>query len=169
MRANRKKRYWLWILGGLLAAFALWNAVWFFGYYLRYQHYIKEDYRSAGWNSAFVVRTGNDENWFTCSVGTPEYLRFSGNLSVVSRYHTYFMDIWPEHPDGEGRYAVGVGYPSGLDAEDPSAHATGYTFCIRADLTPEDDAGLSLVEQYRDEIEELFAVAREEWDIDASA
>lgn len=170
-RKKKRPTFWLWVAGGIVVAFALWNLLWFLLFFRPYTQLIQEDYTKTTWNSSFVVRHSADdsEEWFTCSVKAPDYLSTTGNLSIVSRYGTHDLLIWLNPISGNIRYGVSVGLNTTVTEGDAvPSNPTGYSFYIDEDLVPEEDSYLPIVEEYRTDIEELFAVAEAEWGIGAT-
>lgn len=168
---QKRPAFWLWIAGGLALGFALWNVVWYGFFFRPYADLMGEDYTETAWNNAFVVRTSDrdPDEWFTCSVKAPGYLATTGNLSIISRYHTHDLTVWLDPLSGKARYRVGVGMTTLItEGEAAPGSSTGYSFYIDENLTPEESSYLPIVEEYRAEIEELFAVAKAEWGIGAT-
>lgn len=163
-----KKMKLIWkILIGLLAAFLLWNLVWFGFTHIKYAPY-KE---AIGYDEQRECWYFRDEDDYVFSVSLPTYLSFTGNLSftqvlrisndgTVLNENTYDMIIWPKL-NGEYEYGVCIGTKSengqGMISNefilDSKMQSTEY-------LTDEEE---KLLAENADQIAEIYRKAKEMW------
>ena len=161
-----RRKYWLWILGALALAFALWNLLWYLLYFYPIKQCFHEDYRQTSWNTGFAVREVQGDNWFTCAVKAPDYLSTEGNLSLVSRDGSYDMLIWPNYLSGKAVYAVGVGEAVTVTEGQPiPKNVKHYTFYIDAAGKPVESNYEQIAAEYRPQIMELLDMAWSEWGV----
>ena len=162
-----KKMKLIWkILIGLLAAFLLWNLVWF-GYthmkYAPYKEAVGYD-EQRGWYF-------RDEDDYVFSVTTPDYLSFTGNLSITQVWE-YSNDgkilnesicdmlIWPLM-NGEYEYGVSIG----VKTEDGEGLISN-NFYLDSKMQPIDiltDEQQKLLDENADEIAVLYQKAKKMW------
>lgn len=153
------KRTALIVVLGILALFILINAGWFGWRMVKYGPYCKgwEKNYYATWIVPRYVYT--DEDGYDYGVKYPEYLSFTGNMSVGlptadDNPFTDFLIVWPKVSGG---YEYGVSVTIG---------GQGYQIYINADGTavyPEDS---EIVIDCQDTINDLLSRAKGMWDLE---
>lgn len=162
-----KKMKLIWkILIGLLAAFLLWNLVWF-----GYTHMKYAPYKEAVGYDELRGWYFRDEDDYVFSVATPDYPSFTGNLSITQVWE-YSNDgkilnesicnmlIWPLM---NGKYEYGVSI--GVKTEDGEGLISN-SFYLDSKMQPIDiltDEQQKMLDENADEIAVLYQKAKKMW------
>lgn len=154
----KKKKVFM-IIGGILILFALFNIGWFTWRSTKYSCFTDEMERAA-MDTVFIPRYClTDSENYDYLVKYPDYLSFTGNLSVgmPASDNNLFTDaliIWPQL---DGSYEYGVL----LYEEDGS----GYNIYIDRNGNPLESENQAVVERHYDNICILLQKADERWNI----
>ena len=163
-----KKMKLIWkILIGLLAAFLLWNLVWFGYTHLKYAPY-KE---AVGYDEQRKKWYFRDEDDYVFGVGSPSYLSFTGNLSITQTWNISNdgkilnesicdMIIWPLM-NGEYEYGICISEIT----EDGEGMLTN-EFILDSKMQPIEvltDEQQKLLDENAEQIAEIFQKAKKMW------
>ena len=142
-----------------LVLFILVNAAWFIWRTVRYGAYCEgmEKNEVATWIVPRYVHA--DADGFDYGVKYPDYLTFTGNMSVGlpsadDNPFTDFLVVWPKV---SGRVEYGVSLTKGSQV---------YQVYINADGTAVYPEDIKMVEEYQDTINDLLSRAKRMWDLD---
>lgn len=142
----------------MVAAFAIWNLVWFSTITITYDKYTKVVPKN--WADVHVMT--KDEG-FMYSVSKPGYLSFTGNLVIKNTKTNEALFIWPKIFDGN--YKFGLKYIENDIAERVYIERNGK---VTNKLAEKYGYGLDVinsVENRQEEIQDYFNRANEMWGI----
>ncbi|WNY24028.1 hypothetical protein MmiHf6_13530 [Methanimicrococcus hongohii] len=161
MNLSKNQKILLAVIGIVLILFVVFNAVWLMNY-KSYDRFERDDY-TRPFGSSYVL----SKDGFHYNIKYPDYLQFSGNLGITNEADTLSMIIWPQ-AFKSNEYEVGIIiYDAGSE----------YSFYLYLDsdlnmnhdkmnLTEESsDIAEKLLEERRDEIEEMYSLAENEWNL----
>lgn len=137
-----------------IVLFILYNVIWYCAIWQKYSSY------TTGMTELYADRSYviDDLDGFTYNVKMPGYLQFNGNLGIQPYQHGHCaMIIWPGVV-GDDEYGVF------LENADGNMQAVTLTADLKAPADAPEETK-ALVEQYRDEIDNLYALASEQWDL----
>jgi hypothetical protein len=144
---------------GLVVLFLLINAGWFGWRMVKYDSYCRGWKKNpfATWIVPRYVYV--DEEGYDYGVKYPDYLTFTGNMSVElpsadDNPFTDFLVVWPKV---SGRVEYGVSLTKGSQV---------YQVYINADGTAVYPEDIKMVEEYQDTINDLLSRAKRMWDLD---
>ena len=171
----RSLRRLLRILALLLAAFALFSAVWYVTAYRPYDAYVEALRAQPGWREDLgFPECGVDCEGYTCNVARPSFLHWTGNLGIglpslvlENGEEIIFTDSLLIWPGTGGKMELGVLLYEYDFQEDGAAHQLYIT--PEGDYIPygedpaEDTANEALLAVHRENVEMLLARAREIW------
>lgn len=146
------------VAGGILALFVLLNIVWFIWRGVKYGSFTDGMEKSV-WDTVLVPRyILSDSEGYDYAVKYPDYLTFTGNLSVgmPASDNSPFTDsliIWPLL---DGSYEYGVLLYEGEDA---------YQIYIDMEEKPLESEYHDVIERHSDNIYILLQKADELWDV----
>ena len=177
-RPHNQRRF-LRLLALLLAAFALFSAVWHFTAYRPYDAYVSALRAQPGWREdpAFPG-CGTDGEGYTCNVARPGFLHWTGNLGIglpaltlesgEEIGYTDSLLIWPRLFGAPEAGVILYEY----DFQEDGVACTGHQLYItpEGEYVPygdgaEDAANEALLTERRGNVETLLSRAREIWNI----
>jgi hypothetical protein len=131
-------------------AFIIFNLVWFSNY-LMYRKFTDGLQEIMSFSAYDILVDG-----YGYHVKFPDYLSFTGNLAVITEDNKYTLIIWPSL-FAETKYGVMV-----------VTESNEYTdffvqIMIDRDLVSEYDDDQALIDQHRENIEDLFQKANARW------
>ncbi len=147
------------VILGILAVFSLLNVSWYIWRMVKYDAYCKgmEKTVFATW---IVPRYKHvDADGYDYGVKYPEYLSFTGNMSVGlpakdDNPFTDFLIVWPKV---SGKYEYGVSLTEGRN---------NYQIYINSDGSAVHPEDREVVARFRESINELLRRAKSMWDLE---
>ncbi len=157
MKSGKKKA--IKVILGMLAVFTVVNISWYIWRMVKYDAYCK------GWEKNYFATwivpryTYTDADGYDYGVKYPEYLSFTGNMSVGlpatdDNPFTDFLIVWPKLLGGY-QYGASV-----------SVDGQGYQIYVKADGTAVDPEHSEVAIQCRDTIKDLLRRAKAMWNLE---
>ncbi|TCT21700.1 hypothetical protein EDD68_1104 [Melghiribacillus thermohalophilus] len=136
----------------LVSLFILWNIIWFSTITIMYKPYV-EKVPKNDFGVHFI-----EEDGYTFSVKKPDYLSFTGNLTVSNNKEGESLIIWP---------LVFGGYEYGVRLQ---KDGKAYEIYVDQHLNPVkkdqgDNMAKQIIEKYRADIETLFRKGNAIWEL----
>ncbi|WPP41126.1 hypothetical protein SK066_21615 [Paenibacillus hunanensis] len=150
MKSASKKKTITIILVSIVILFILWNLVWFGFNYIKYNNFVGALPETSTGNHILV------KDGYTYGVKTPDYLSFTGNLSISNSSKGELLIIWPL-PFG--------GYQYGFRLQE-----NGNVYELNLDenmnlVGEQNESDLKAVTENKQTIQSLYNKAKAIWDL----